>query len=415
MNAEVKISRIHIVFVWVLLFVPGFVFNVSASFRETPIVEVVRENSETVVNVSTERIIYLKETPFWGSYGDEFDFFFERFFSPDHPRRAVKYKSVGSGVILEEDGLIVTNAHVVNMASSLYVVLNDGTSVKGRVVYENLENDLAIVKINLPARLRAVKLGDSDDVMVGETVIAIGNPLGLESSVTSGIISGKNRQVYLSKKVRLPKGLLQTDTPINPGNSGGALFNLDGELVGINVAVVQNSQSIGFAVPVDKVKELLAAYRRDERVPIKGENKRPLYFDDSDSRFVQDDDDGDSFTKTKRTRKRTKKIFRDTFFSQSNSPYGSDFNVHEIDGKYVVKLDMDGVDKDKIDVRVNNSFLVVSGERSSSVEEQDSKRVYKSSRYSSFIRTFPLPDDADPEGITTEIDDKAIVITIPKK
>ncbi len=158
--------------------------------RETPIVKIVRENKDAVVNISTERIALLRENPFWGSYGSEFDIFFENFYGRNMPQYALKLKSVGSGVIIDKNGIVVTNAHVVNMASNVFIVLNDGTSIKGQVMYEDPSIDLALVKIDPPKPLKEINLGTSNDIMIGETVVAIGDPLGLENSVTAGIITG---------------------------------------------------------------------------------------------------------------------------------------------------------------------------------------------------------------------------------
>ncbi len=237
--------------------------------RETPVVKVVRENAAAVVNISTEHIILLRENPAWGNYGSEFDFLFDQFFGLHQRTRALKLNSVGSGVVVDSNGIIVTNAHVVHMASNIFVVLNDGTSAAGKVVYENPRADLALIRVDPPKPLKAVSLGQDDDVMIGETVVAIGNPLGLENSVSAGVISGKDREVYSSRDEKVSEGLIQTDAPINPGNSGGALFNLAGELIGINVAVVQNSQSIGFAIPVKKVRGAIDAHQRNDKFTIR--------------------------------------------------------------------------------------------------------------------------------------------------
>src|SRR3989338_1030890 len=242
--------------------------------RETPVVKVVRENAEAVVNISTEHIILLRENPMWGHYGSEFDFWFDQFFGQPGRTRALKLKSVGSGVIVDKEGMIITNAHVVHMASNIFVILSDGTSVQGKVVYENPADDLAIIKIDSPKPLKVVKLGREDDILIGETVVAIGNPLGLENSVTVGIISGKEREIYSSRGEKVSDELIQIDATINPGNSGGALLNLNGELVGINVAVVQNSQSIGFAVPVKKIKQALEAHAHNKPFVLK--QRRPV-------------------------------------------------------------------------------------------------------------------------------------------
>lgn len=225
--------------------------------RQTPVVQVVQEWAPAVVNIGTERIVLLRQHPYWGDYGQRFDFFFKQFYQP-YRYSALKIPSVGSGVILKKDGLIVTNAHVVHMASKIFVTLQEGTTLEGKAVLVAPEDDLALIEIYPPHPLKAIKLAEPNDLMIGETVIAIGNPLGLENTVTVGVVSGKNRSFNLAGQERLLTDLIQTDAPINPGNSGGALLNLNGELVGINLAVVLNAQNIGFAIPVEKVRRLLA-------------------------------------------------------------------------------------------------------------------------------------------------------------
>jgi serine protease Do len=225
--------------------------------RETPAVRVVRGYAPTVVNIRTERVVDLKEYPEWGRYGEQLDTFLKDYYGEDYSKGILKYKSVGSGVILNGAGLIVTNAHVIQKASNIYVVLSDGTVLKAKLVGVSQEDDLAVIRTKLPHPVKAIKFAAMRDLMIGETVIAIGNPFGLENSVTVGVISGKDRDFSSSQCRYVCSGLLQTDASINPGNSGGALFNLDGELVGINLAVVQNAQNIGFAIPANKVDVLL--------------------------------------------------------------------------------------------------------------------------------------------------------------
>jgi len=229
--------------------------------RNTPIVRVVKTYASTVVNIRTESIVDLKEDPSWGEYGEQLDQFFGQYFGEAYSEGTLKYRSVGSGVILDKNGLIVTNAHVVQKASEIYVVLKDGTQLKGEVLRISQSDDLALIKTDLPYSIGGIKPADISDLMIGETVIAIGNPLGLENSVTVGVISGQDR-TFSSKRCEYScAGLLQTDASINPGNSGGALLDLEGRLIGINLAVVQNAQNIGFAIPVDKVARLLREFQ----------------------------------------------------------------------------------------------------------------------------------------------------------
>jgi serine protease Do len=252
-------KRISILGVFVFL-----VASISCSTlspRETPVVRVVRQYAPTVVNIRTENVIDLREYPEWGQYGEQLDSLLREYFGEDYSEGTIKYKSLGSGVILDNSGLIVTNAHVIQKASTIYVVLNDGTILKAGVVGLSRNEDIAMIKTDLPYSVREVKFADMKRLMIGETVIAIGNPLGLENSVSVGVLSGKDRAFSSQQCEYVCSGLLQTDAPINPGNSGGALLNLDGELIGVNLAVVQNAQNIGFAIPVDKIVRLLKQFR----------------------------------------------------------------------------------------------------------------------------------------------------------
>lgn len=235
-----------------------------ASPRETPVVKVVREWSPAVVNIGTERIMLLRQNPFWSSYGTLFDDFFQEFFQRTPMVNALKLKSVGSGVVLREDGLIVTNAHVVHMTSKVYVVLNDGTTMEAATVLVNPESDLALLQVRPPKPLKKMELIENpDDMQPGETVVSMGNPYGLENTVTVGVVSGKNRTLNLPNMSYAMKGLIQVDAPINPGSSGGALLNLEGKLIGINLAVVMNAQNLGFAVSSAEVQKLLDYYEKN--------------------------------------------------------------------------------------------------------------------------------------------------------
>jgi len=203
----------------------------------------------------------LKDSPEWGLYGEQLDNFFREHFGEDYSEGTLKYKSVGSGVIIDGGGLIVTNAHVIQMATTIYVVLKDGTILDAKVLGINQFDDLAIIKTDLPHPVKQARFANVNDLMIGETVIAIGNPLGLENSVSVGVISGQDREFQSRQCGYVCSGLLQTDAPINPGNSGGALLNLEGELLGVNLAVAQQAQNIGFAVPVDKIIKMLEDYK----------------------------------------------------------------------------------------------------------------------------------------------------------
>ena len=250
-------KTLNIPVILMLLFMVGLNACSIRSARETPVVRVIENYAQNVVNIRTETIVNLKEHPDWGKYGEQMDAFFERFFGEAYSEGTLKHKSIGSGVIIDNAGHIITNAHVVQKASNIYAVLNNGTIMEARVLKVKQNHDLAIIKADIPVVVRDIRFASINDLKIGETVIAIGNPLGFENSVTVGVISGKDRSFSNQQCEFICSGLIQTDASINPGNSGGALLNLDGELLGINVAVVQNAQNIGFAVPVDKVVSLL--------------------------------------------------------------------------------------------------------------------------------------------------------------
>jgi serine protease Do len=237
----------------------------GSSRRDSSVVEVVRDWGPNVVNIGTEKIVMLRKQPFWRGFGHEYDAAFQNFFGPQMVS-PVKVKSIGSGVILDSSGLIVTNAHVVNMASKVYVALSDGVIAEATIIVVDQPDDLALIKIDPPHPLRDMKMIESKDVLVGEAVIAIGNPLGLENSVSAGVVSGKKRIFANSRAGVVMKDLIQTDAAINAGNSGGALLNLDGELIGVNLAVAQNAVNIGFAIPSDKIKALVDQYHERQKL-----------------------------------------------------------------------------------------------------------------------------------------------------
>jgi putative serine protease PepD len=174
----------------------------------------------------------------------------------------------GSGVVLREDGLIITNSHVVSGAQTIRVVLSDGRRLEARITASDPDDDLAVIKVDVGDKpLRAIALGDSDSLRVGQRVLAVGNPFGLGQTLTSGVISMTDRTIRDNETVL--KNLIQTDAPINPGNSGGALINLDGELVGLCTAILSPTGSsirIGFALPVKRIKaaapELMRPWRK---------------------------------------------------------------------------------------------------------------------------------------------------------
>ncbi len=164
----------------------------------------------------------------------------------------------GSGVVLREDGLIITNNHVVTGAQNIRVVLSDGRRLDARTTASDPNDDLAVIKVDPGDKpLKAITLGDSDKLKIGEKVLAVGNPFGLGQTLTSGIVSMTGRTIKDDGQVL--RNLIQTDAPINPGNSGGALINLDGELVGLCTAILSPTGAsirIGFALPVNRIKSV---------------------------------------------------------------------------------------------------------------------------------------------------------------
>lgn len=227
----------------------------AESVRVTPIVKVVREWSGSVVNISTEKVVALQPNPAMQQYMNMFGNVANEAMMP--PIGTMKLKGLGSGVVVSKDGLIVTNAHVINMASKVYVMLSDGAHFEAETVAIDNKNDLALIKINPGRELKPVQF--ADDAMIGETVVSIGNPFGLENSVSSGVISGARRK-FLNGTTVIMDDLLQTDAAVNEGSSGGALLNLDGKLVGINLAIIQNAQNVGFAIISGKVRDIIKEY-----------------------------------------------------------------------------------------------------------------------------------------------------------
>ena len=238
--------------------IPMLIFLVGGegegSLRRSPVVVAVEKVSPAVVNIST--VVHERVAPLFPFHGDDFfrDFFPE-FFSREYTRT-----SLGSGVVVDgEKGYILTNHHVVARATEIKVITSDQKEYKGRLVGSDPRSDVAVLRIDGEGRLQAAKVGDSNDLMIGETVIAIGNPFGLSHTVTTGVISALDRSVRTDE--RIYRRFIQTDASINPGNSGGPLLNIEGDVIAINTAIYQKAQGIGFAIPINKamriVRELL--------------------------------------------------------------------------------------------------------------------------------------------------------------
>lgn len=245
-----------------LLLMAWAVHPAPASNRRSPIVEAVEKATPSVVNIGTERMVRrVYSDPRMRFRDDMLDLFLRDFFgSPPAPPEYQMKHSLGSGVIVSPDGYILTNFHVIERASRIRVMLADETIHEARVITGDQINDLALIKIEPQESLPALPFAGDDDLLLGETVIAMGNPFGLAHTVTAGVLSGKNREARYRGEV-LYRDILQTDAAVNPGNSGGPLLNVDGELIGINVAVYQDAQqtaqNIGFAVPIRRARALL--------------------------------------------------------------------------------------------------------------------------------------------------------------
>lgn len=218
-----------------------------------------------VVNISTTQIIKERPVvPFPEFKGPFEEFFGEdpfRFFG-EGPQREFRRQSLGSGFIINKDGYILTNNHVIEHAEEILVTLADKREYKAKVIGKDPRLDIGLIKIEAKEDLPVAVLGDSDRLMIGEWVMAIGNPFGLGHTVTAGIVSAKGRVIGAGPY----DNFIQTDASINPGNSGGPLFNLRGEVIGINTAIIAGGQGIGFATPINMAKEVLSQLKEKGRV-----------------------------------------------------------------------------------------------------------------------------------------------------
>ena len=229
--------------------------------RRTPVVEAVEKAAPAVVNIRTEQIVKRRSSPFFG-FADPF---FDQFFQGMGPQRTYTTQSLGSGVIIDPRGYVLTNAHVIEKASRIYVALPDRQKeVEAELVGSDARFDLAVVKIKKKGKFPYLAPARSDDLMAGETVIAIGNPLGLGSSVTTGVVSAPQRRMATGDGGS--SIFIQTDALINPGNSGGPLLNINGELIGINTAIIQQAQGIGFAIPISMAKRVISDLMKFGRI-----------------------------------------------------------------------------------------------------------------------------------------------------
>ena len=255
----VKINRNFILAVALVLFFSLVcVQSISAETEEiephlalesfsNSIADIAEKVGPAVVNIDTVRMVK-QDSPFFSQDPIFRQFFGEQF--KDYSR-TIPQKGTGSGFIIDQEGYILTNEHVVHKAEKIKVTLSDGREFDGKVIGSDTTSDMAIVKIKAD-HLPMVTLGDSDKLRVGEIVVAIGNPYGLQQTVTMGVVSAEGRSIPVEGHTY--RNFIQTDTAINPGNSGGPLLNTKGEVVGINTAIIAYAQGIGFAIPINIAK-----------------------------------------------------------------------------------------------------------------------------------------------------------------
>lgn len=238
---------------------------ISKTQEESFVAIAVAKTGPAVVRIDTETVVTRRNDPL---FNDPFlrDFFGGQF--PMNPQQEQRIVGQGSGFIIDKSGVVLTNAHVVDNANKVTVTLKDGRIFKGEVKGVDEVTDLAVVKINaLGSELPVAPLGDSSSVEVGDWAIAVGNPVGLDNTVTLGIISTIGRT---SAQVGIPDKrveFIQTDAAINPGNSGGPLLNAKGEVVGINTAIRADAMGIGFAIPINQAKSLETLLASGQKVP----------------------------------------------------------------------------------------------------------------------------------------------------
>ncbi len=226
--------------------------------RRTAVVQAVEQVGKAVVSVTVEVMVAYRENPF--------DWFFRDFTTPQRRRETA---SQGSGVVIDPSGLVLTNYHVIAAGGDIWVEGQAGKRLDAEVVGTAPDHDLAVLRLKSKATLPHIPMGTSADLMIGETVIAIGNPFGLSHTVTTGVVSALHRSITTDE--RTYSDFIQTDASINPGNSGGPLLNIEGRLIGINTAIYGKAQGIGFAIPIDKARRIVEDLVRF------GEVRRPYF------------------------------------------------------------------------------------------------------------------------------------------
>lgn len=246
-----EMKQLKILFIILL----SFNFNFAANSANMPasFADLAEKLMPSVVNISTTTTITTKSNPFPFEFppGSPFEDMFKDYGTPQKRQTS----ALGSGFIIDEKGLVITNNHVIQGAEDVFVRVNGEKNLKAKVIGADPGMDLAVLQIESDQKFTPVKFGDSDTARIGDWVIAIGNPFGLGGTVTAGIISARNRSIGLSRY----EDYIQTDASINQGNSGGPLFNMDGDVVGINTAILGQSGSIGigFAIPSNSAQKVI--------------------------------------------------------------------------------------------------------------------------------------------------------------
>jgi serine protease Do len=256
----------------------------TINLRRTVVVDVVEKTKDSVVYISTTRTQSVQYNPFGG----------DPFFAPFSQTFQQRVGSLGSGFIVHSDGYVVTNHHVIAGAREIRVELLDGRKLPAELISSNPDADLAVLKIKSDKPLPALELGDSADLMIGEPVIAVGNPMGFSHSVSTGIVSAVHRDLSRDGSETGLKDVIQTDAAINPGNSGGPLLNAYGQVIGINTAIRSDAQNIGFAIPVNRLRDLIPDLMSPEHVrkidlPIKFKETRTVTEPSTVHSVVRDD------------------------------------------------------------------------------------------------------------------------------
>jgi len=237
--------------IYILLLTFGFSINSNSQNIPASFADLAEKLMPSVVNISTTQTIVTKNNPFPGFEfppGSPFGDMFKEFGTPQERQSS----ALGSGFIIDENGIVITNNHVIQGADDIIVRVNGDKEFKAEVLGADPLSDIAVLKLDTKEKFKLVKFGDSDKARIGDWVIAIGNPFGLGGTVTSGIISARNRSIGLTRY----EDYIQTDASINQGNSGGPLFNMDGDVIGINTAILGRSGSIGigFSIPSNSAK-----------------------------------------------------------------------------------------------------------------------------------------------------------------